>query len=43
MSDTNFQPIFTYLDEMKAELKADIAQVDKKVNILQTSVIISPK
>ena len=32
MSDTNFKPLFEYLDEMKAELKADIAEV-KKSNI----------
>ncbi|OGE81701.1 MAG: hypothetical protein A3H72_03970 [Candidatus Doudnabacteria bacterium RIFCSPLOWO2_02_FULL_48_8] len=27
MSDINFKPLFEYLDDMKAELKADIAEV----------------
>lgn len=38
MTDVNFKPLFEYLDEMKAELKADIAVVDQKVERTLTSV-----
>lgn len=38
MSEVNLKPVFTYLDDMKAELKADIAIVNQKVDTLQTSV-----
>jgi len=35
MSDVNFKPLFEYLDDMKAELKADIAEVkESNVQIL---------
>ena len=38
MTDINWKPLFTYLDDMKAELKADIATVDEKVERVITSV-----
>jgi hypothetical protein len=38
MPDNNLQPLFDYMDEMKAELKADIGRLDKKVDHLQATV-----
>ena len=38
MDEINWKPLFNYLDEMKAELKADIAVVDDKVTNLTTTV-----
>jgi archaellum component FlaC len=38
MADTNFQPLFEYLDDKLGDLKTDIKEIDKKVDTLQTSV-----
>ena len=38
MDNINWKPLFNYLDDMKAELKADIAVVDDKVTNLTTTV-----
>ena len=38
MSEVDFKPLFDYLDDFKAEVKADVQAIDEKVAHLQDSV-----
>ncbi len=38
MADINWKPLFTYLDEIKADLKADIAEVKESNTQILTSI-----
>ncbi len=37
MSDTNFQPIFEYLDERFSKLEDRLGSIEEKIGTLQTS------
>lgn len=38
MNDTNFQPIFDYIDRNTAEIKDEVKKIGERVDVLTTAV-----